>query len=74
MPNEPIPALFIVHRPGDVLEPIPVKFTSTQEWASKSRTTYSPVLRSTAPLEKPVLTRAGMPARRVRKASRTQRR
>ena len=30
MPNEPIPALFIVHRPGGIPEPIPVMFNPTE--------------------------------------------
>jgi len=36
MPNEPIPALFIVHRPGGVQEPIPVLFNPTELNFSKS--------------------------------------
>ena len=36
--------------------------TSTHEWASRSRTTYSRVLESSAPVVNPVDTRAGMPA------------
>ena len=36
--------------------------TSTHEWASRSRTTYSFVLVSSEPEVKPVTTRAGTPA------------
>ena len=42
-------------------QPMPSKYTSTQEWASRSRTRYSPVSRFSDPGEKPVATRAGMP-------------
>ncbi len=36
--------------------------TSTHEWASRSRTTYSLASRSSAPEVKPVTTRDGTPA------------
>ena len=44
-----------------VTQPMSVKYTSTQEWASRSRTRNSPVSRFSEPGEKPDTTRAGMP-------------
>ena len=47
---------------SNVTQPIPVNHTSTQEWASRSRTRNSPVSRFSEPGEKPETTRAGTPA------------
>ena len=47
---------------SNVTQPIPPYQTSTHEWASRSRTTYSRVLVSSEPDVKPVTTRAGTPA------------
>ena len=44
-----------------VTQPSSGKATSTQEWASRSRTRYSPVSRLNEPGENPETTRAGMP-------------
>ena len=45
-----------------VTQPMPRYQTSTHEWASRSRTTYSLVLVSSDPEVKPVTTRVGTPA------------
>ena len=47
---------------SNVTQPMPLYQTSTHEWASRSRTTYSRVLESSEPDVKPVETRAGIPA------------
>jgi hypothetical protein len=44
-----------------VTQPMSGNHASTQECASRSRTTYSLALRSSEPEVKPVATRAGMP-------------
>ena len=49
---------------SNVTQPMSWYQTSTQEWASRSRTTNSRVLASSEPDVKPVDTRAGMPAMR----------
>jgi hypothetical protein len=41
---------------------MPAYHTSTHEWASRSRTTYSRASESSEPDVKPVTTRAGTPA------------
>ena len=52
-----------------VTQPIPGNQASTQECASRSRTTYSFSFSSNAPVVNPVATRAGMPAIRSSSAS-----
>ena len=47
-----------------VTQPNDGNHTSTQEWASRSRTTYSFSVRSSAPVVKPAATRAGTPPMR----------
>ena len=48
---------------------MPGNQTSTHEWASRSRTTYSRSSSSNEPGEKPVATRAGTPPMRSSSAS-----
>src|SRR5215213_9778844 len=52
-----------------VTQPMPGNQASTQEWASRSRTTYSFCFSSKAPVVKPVATRAGTPPIRSSSAS-----
>ena len=49
---------------SNVTQPRPSNHASTQEWASRSRTTHSPWRRRKPPGEKPLATRAGTPPMR----------